>query len=198
MGRLTQPSSEPHEEPAVQAQLAQLREDLRLLSDVVEDFMHAAGAETQPSEGGEAPFEPFYPRLEEWVSDYFAPMYARTFTPTERWCATWWDHAEAISRLEALWRSWEVARLDELRGMALWYRDFLDGQLVVLMSPTGPFAACTPDRHAAARPLATTPAPTGYWDDPDEPSEPPMPGDAGPLACTATSHQPRDGGQRDG
>ena len=163
----------PRDDIGLEEQLAQLRGDVRLLGEVVDDFLHGTTGGAQPGEG-DASFEPFYPGLEEWVVDYFAPVYARAFTPTERWCAQWWDHAEAISRLEALWRSWEVARLEELRGMALWYRDFLDGQLPVLLSPTGPFAACTPDRHAPAKPLATLPAPAGYWID-DKPDDEPVP-----------------------
>jgi len=47
--------------------------------------------------------------------------------------------------------------------MALWYRDFLDSQLAVLTSTTGPFAQCTPDRHAPTKPLPTALAPDGYW-----------------------------------
>jgi len=65
-----------------------------------------------------------------------------------RWCPQWWAHAEALSRLEALWRTWEAARLDPLQGIAVWYRDFCDPQLLVLFSPAGPFAQCTAERHS--------------------------------------------------
>jgi len=109
-------------------------------------------------------FEPRYPGLEDWVVDYFAPTFGRPLTSAVHWCAQWWDHAEAISRLEALWRSWEVSRLDELRGMAVWHRDFLDTLLPVLLNPTGPFARCTADRHTPSEVLPTLPTPNGYWD----------------------------------
>lgn len=170
-------------EATVEAQLRALRADVELLDQVVRDFMHPAPGDAQPRPGDE-PFEPRYPSLEEWVVDHFAPMYARPVTPAARWCAEWWDHAEAISRLEALWRSWEVARLDELRGMAVWYRDFLDPQLAVLLSTAGPFAQCTPDRHSPIKPLATVPAPAGYWTD-DEP-------DGEPLAADSAYHHRGD------
>jgi len=120
--------------------------------------------------GGQV-FEPCYPSLPAWVDDYFAPMYARPLNSVVRWCAQWWDHAEAISRLEALWRSWEAARLDVLRGMAVWYRDFLDPQLPVLLGAAGPFARCAPDRHTPTEALPTVPAPPGHFDGPQ-----PMPG----------------------
>jgi len=71
-----------------------------------------------------------------------------------RWCPQWWAHAEALSRLEALWRTWEAARLDPLQGIAVWYRDFCDPRLLVLFSPAGPFAQCTAERHSPGRWLA--------------------------------------------
>ena len=158
---------------SVEGQLRALRHEVEVLRDVVDDAMHPAEGDPQPGPG-DAPFEPYYPSLEQWVARYFAPTYARPINPAVRWCAQWWDHGEAISRLEALWRSWEVGRLDELRGIALWHRDFLDPQLTVLTSTTGPFAQCTPDRHAPTKPLPTVPAPDGYWDDePDGQSLPP-------------------------
>jgi len=158
---------------SVEGQLRALRQEVEVLRDVVDDAMHPAGGDPQPGPG-DAPFEPYYPSLEQWVVGYFAPTYARPVNPAVRWCAQWWDHGEAISRLEALWRSWEVGRLDELRGIALWHRDFLDSQLAMLTSTTGPFAQCTPDRHAPTKPLPTVPAPEGYWDD-DEPDGQPLP-----------------------
>ena len=158
---------------SVEGQLRALRHEVGVLRDVIDDAMHPAGGDPQPGPG-DAPFEPYYPSLEQWVIDYFAPTYARPVNPAVRWCAQWWDHGEAISRLEALWRSWEVGRLDELRGIALWHRDFLDSQLAVLTSTTGPFAQCTPDRHAPTKALPTVPAPEGYWDE-DEPAGQPLP-----------------------
>jgi len=163
---------EPAGGDSVDAQLQALREELDVLRAVVEDVLEPAAGDRQPGPG-DAPFEPRYDSLEEWVAEYFAPMYARPINPSTRWCAEWWDHAEAISRLEALWRSWEVARLDPLRGMTGWYRDALDPQLAVLLNPTGPFAQCTPDRHAPTKPLPTQPAPGGYWSD-DEPDGEPL------------------------
>ena len=166
------------ENEALAGQVRGMRSELDLLDQVVRDLMHpttAAGGDQ--AAGGEAPFAPLYPALELWVVDCFAPMFPRPLSPTVRWCAQWWDHAEAISRLEALWRTWEVARLDELRGVASWYRDHLDPQLAVLLSAGGPFAQCTQDRHAPTQPLATLPAPEGYWtsSEPADPASEPHP-----------------------
>lgn len=164
---------EPGAGEGVAAQLRALRVEVGVLRDVVDDLLHPAGADPPPDgdDGDDGPIEPSHRSLEEWVTGYFTPTYSRPTSPTLRWCVQWWDHAEAISRLEALWRSFEVARLDGLRGMAMWYRDFLDSQLAVLTATTGPFAQCTPDRHAPTSPLPTAPAPAGYWTDDDTAAE---------------------------
>jgi hypothetical protein len=111
------------------------------------------------------PAEPLYGSLLEFVTEAFTPVYCRVPSPTLRWCASWWDHAEAIYRLEALWRSWELYRLEPRLGMASWLRDFLDPQLRELTSATGPFASCTDERHSPATPLRTEPPPEEYLTD---------------------------------
>lgn len=106
---------------------------------------------------------PAYPDVESWVSRHFAPMYARPLGGEFRWCPRWWEHAEAISRLEALWRSWETLRLDPCLGMAIWYRDHFDSQLAILLGNRGPFALCSPGRHEPMQALPVEPAPEDYW-----------------------------------
>lgn len=123
---------------------------------------HAAGEPDPPTGELGEPVEPLYGSLLEFVTDAFTPVYCRVPSPTLRWCASWWDHAEAIYRLEALWRSWELYRLEPRLGMASWLRDFLDPQLRELTSATGPFASCTDERHSPARPLRTAPPPEEY------------------------------------
>ena len=108
---------------------------------------------------------PFFGSLLEFVVEHFCPVYARPTSPTVRWCASWWDHAEAIYRLEALWRSWEAYRLEPRLGIASWLRDYLDPQLRELTSPTGPFASCTTDRHSPVKALLTNQPPEAYLDD---------------------------------
>lgn len=69
-------------------------------------------------------------------------MYRRPIDGTHRrWAARWWQHEEAIIRLEALWRAWEHLRLDPATGMSIWWRDHADHHMAALMSPDGPFAA---------------------------------------------------------
>ena len=164
----------------LEARIVSLEVDVTVLGSVLEDVQtEVLPGTTGParhhrpllrqarrSGGGEPePVEPFYGSLLEFVVEGFAPVYCRATSPTMRWCPSWWDHAEAIYRLEALWRSWEVYRLEPRLGIASWLRDFLDPQLAALTSPTGPFAQCTDDRHSPAKALRTEQPPEDYLDD---------------------------------
>ena len=116
---------------------------------------------TSPT-GDAAPGGLRYPSLEAWVVGHFTRVYTRRHGGPMRWCRQWWQHAEAITRLEALWRSWETLRHEPL-GMDAWLRGHLDHHLPQLMSAAGPFAACTPDKHTDPGEMATTPVPAGWW-----------------------------------
>ncbi|WP_224389112.1 DUF4913 domain-containing protein [Pseudonocardia sp. ICBG1293] len=64
-----------------------------------------------------------------------------------RWCRSWWLHAEAIARFDALHRSWPDAIYGDENALVVYY-DHLDRQLAVLTSEDGPFAACRGGDHA--------------------------------------------------
>lgn len=110
-----------------------------------------------PAAGQGAPLEPFYANVVEWVEGMFAPTFARYLGGTTHWCGRWWDHPEAVLRLEALWRSWETLRLDPTTGIGSWLREFLDPQRLILMSDDGPFKACNADSHADPPALPVAP-----------------------------------------
>ena len=126
--------------------------------------MTSGPALPQPaSDHDEAP-DPVYGSVQDWVTRHFLPMYRRPLGGEYRWCAQWWRHAEAITRLTALWQSWEALRLQPGTGMISWLRDCLDHQLPVLLSRSGPFAACSEDEHIDPRAARAAPAPPGWWD----------------------------------
>jgi hypothetical protein len=103
---------------------------------------------TPPS--SDEPAEPalYYPTLMAFVTEYLTPLYRRSVTGQGMtWCAQWWKHAEAIMRLEALWRSWEYLRQDPHTGISVWLRDHADHHMAVLLSADGPFKGCKPDKH---------------------------------------------------
>jgi Domain of unknown function (DUF4913) len=99
----------------------------------------------------DVPPEPtlYYPTLMAYVTEYLTPLYRRSVSGTATtWCAQWWKHAEGITRLEALWRSWEHLRQNPHTGMSDWLRDHADHHMAVLLSADGPFKGCKPDKHA--------------------------------------------------
>ena len=55
---------------------------------------------------------PTSPTLAEWIEQWLFPVYRRSVRGHDRvWCPQWWRHAEAVARLDALWRAWEHLRL---------------------------------------------------------------------------------------
>ena len=155
--------------------LTAVEDDLEIVGSVLVDvregrLLGVGGLPPPPDSAGggghgDEPGGPYFSLLLEFVADGFAPVYCRATSPNVRWCPSWWDHAEAIYRLEALWRTWELYRLEPRMGIASWLRDYLDPQLASLTSPTGPFAQCTDDRHSPIKPLRIEYPPEGYFDE---------------------------------
>jgi hypothetical protein len=152
----------------VVARLDEIAGDVEQLQAALAATVEAGAADQPTGPAGRQP-EPLYPSTEVWTTGFFAQVYIRPVGGDLRWCRRWFEHAEAVIRLELLWRSWEAYRLRPL-GAVDWH-DILDRQLPVLLSDRGPFAACTPDRHEPTRPLRVEPAPAGWWDEP-EPARP--------------------------
>lgn len=131
--------------------------------------VESASVDEEPEAGSEL----CYPHLEAFVVEQLAPTYRRELEgPGRTWCPEWWRHAEAITRLEALWRAWEQLRLDPATGISVWFRDHADHHMAVLLDPDGPFKGCSPERGHSTRlePLPTEPAPLDIFEiDPDDP-----------------------------
>jgi hypothetical protein len=132
----------------------------------------SGGASGPPGRGATAASvpNPEFDHLEDWLAEYFLPMFRRTLGGEYRWCRQWWRHGEAISRLGALWHSWEVLRIQPGTGIATWYRDHLDHQLPLLLGARGPFYQCSEEIHREPHQPAADPAPDGWWDRPTEPT----------------------------
>jgi hypothetical protein len=106
--------------------------------------------------------------VDEFVREQLCAVYTRVVGPSNRasrrWSAQWWKSAEAIARLESLWRSWEHLRLDGATGSSTWWRDHLDHHMPILMSADGPFADST-DQNKPGEPLPYERPPAGMFPD---------------------------------
>ncbi len=116
-----------------------------------------AALSTEEAEG-EDHAELFYGSVDEFVREVILPMYQRKVGPrsSRRWSAEWWRSAEAVSRLDALWRAWEHLRLDGALGMSTWWRDHADYHMNILFPPDGPFGR-SEDENKPGAPLPYTP-----------------------------------------
>ena len=112
--------------------------------------------------------ELYFGSTDEFVREFVCPVFRRSVGETGRaeyrWSARWWESAEAVIRLEAMWRSWEHHRLDPAIGISTWLRDHADYHLSVLMSPTGPFGASR-DTASVMDPLPYAAPPPGLFPD---------------------------------
>lgn len=142
----------------IEQDVADLAAALQEVRDELRDAVTSGGL----GGDGDKPFQREYPTLDGWVEGWLAPVFARNVGQTWRWCSSWWAHPEAVHRLEALHRGWEVARLDPNgRAMLAWQRD-LDAQLRELTSADGPFASCGRE-HRPPPPLPVVAAPDGWY-----------------------------------
>ncbi len=86
---------------------------------------------------------PLYPDTATWVAEWLCPRMEREITRTVEWCARWWDHPEAVERLDALWEAWEFGRIGGGPWKSAWWLTHADRHLPRLCHPdTGPFGHC--------------------------------------------------------
>jgi hypothetical protein len=136
---------------------------------------------------------PYYPTLPQWVNEWLLPVYRRSVSGHQRaWCPQWWQHPEAVARLDALWRAWEYLRLDAATGLSVWFRDHADHHMTILLDADGPLKGCDETTHSTrpVQPLAHQPPPAGTFE-PDDPFMPLAPSDAPAIATRRSADHPR-------
>lgn len=113
------------------------------------------------------PAELFYPHVAAFVSERLVHLVSSTALGSGRvWCPEWYRHAEALSRLDSVWRAWEALRHDGGLGMSNWWTHHLDPNMRALLDPdTGPFARCVDGCHGFNEPLPMIPPPEGLFVD---------------------------------
>lgn len=90
---------------------------------------------------------PVYDTLNQWVTDWLAPIALRHAGGSGAWCARWWAHPEATARLGALWAAWEAAWADGGTGPSAWWILHWGPQWEALSAPSGTFGGCSGGNH---------------------------------------------------
>lgn len=131
-----------------------------------EDRDESVEALRREEESAARPAELFYGNVVEFVTDRFVYFVSRPAPGSGRvWCPEWYRHAEALSRLDALWRAWEALRWDAGLGMSNWWVHHFDPAVRALLDPVaGPFARCA-DGHRNPEPLPVETPPEGIFTD---------------------------------
>lgn len=95
------------------------------------------------AEPEEAPKQRFA-SLPVFVEEYVVPNWIHKLGESYAgvWCTKWWEHTEAITRLEATWEAFEVMRLQPPPSLSTWIRDHLDVHMRALTAPHGVFHGC--------------------------------------------------------
>lgn len=105
--------------------------------------------------------------LPEFVSEFLVQIWRKELL-AGCWCDQWWEHPEAVLRLEAVWDAFEALRLEPGTGVSVWTRDHLDYHMRVLTTrETSPFYRCdlTKQRHHTPEAWPTANAPAGMFRD---------------------------------
>lgn len=98
----------------------------------------AAGAPTEPDPELGLDLD----HLIWWVHTTLLPLVQRSAARVT-WCPLWWEHSEAIGRLEMLRRAWEQAvASDDGDALSTWMIHHVDPHLDELLKSTGPFERC--------------------------------------------------------
>ncbi|MFD6095132.1 DUF4913 domain-containing protein [Nocardiopsis flavescens] len=100
----------------------------------------------------------------DFFENYFRHVYKRRVGVRNqyRWSARWWENAEALIRIDAIWRAWESLRNDPSTGISTWLRDHADYHMGILLSPDGPLATAE-DANGHGEPLPHDPPPPGHF-----------------------------------
>lgn len=129
-----------------------------MFEDTDEMFADVDGS-TELSEAGTP--STLFPNVYVFVRDHLTDVIERDVGHHgNRWCPRWFEHPEAVSRLEALWKAFEALRQDPGTGASAWWRDHADPTMTALFAGQGVFRSCDKGKHTlgARLPMEEPPA----------------------------------------
>jgi len=170
--------------------------DLQMVAEAIDEMETAfralpAATATPPSpataepgleDPGSASPTPFdFVSLYTWVHIHVATITERKVSKGSsesgtavRWCTRWYEHDDAVTRLEALRRAWEEHVVQPGAAMSSWYLHHFDPHIGVLTSAGGPFWQCSPGHHQPARVIGHELIEGYPTADPEDTEQPPM------------------------
>lgn len=91
----------------------------------------------------EPPPQPRFATVDLFVEQFVLPNWVHRYVAKNvRWCDRWFEHAEAITRFEAMWEAFEVMRQQPAPSYSTWLRDHFDVHMRTLTDPDGVFHEC--------------------------------------------------------
>jgi hypothetical protein len=118
----------------------------------------------------------YYGHVAEFVQDRFIYFIPRPLPGSRQvWCPEWYRHAQALSRLDSIWRAWEHLRRDPALGMSNWWTHYVDPNIRALLDPdVGPFGRCVNGHQdGSTEPLPVFDPPEGLFVDQRESADAP-------------------------
>jgi len=164
------PASEDSELSALRLVVQRQAADLQMVAEAIDEMettfralpaATAAAAEPDSKDPGSTAPTPFdFAALYTWVHIHVATITERKVSKGSsesgtavRWCTQWYEHDDAVTRLEALRRAWEEHVVQPGAAMSSWYIHHFDPHISVLTAAGGPFWQCSPGHHQPARPI---------------------------------------------
>lgn len=108
---------------------------------------------------------PRFAGLPVFVEVFVVPHWVHRRHDGSRWCARWWEHAEAVLRLEALWEAFEVMRREPAPSLSTWIIYHFEPHMRALTDAGGVFYRCDAAEgvHELPAQWELVPAPAGQF-----------------------------------
>lgn len=135
--------------------------DLEDLEERGED-LPAGGEHDETTAPGDAP-EPITAAEVAAFVEELLPVIESWSDTDQAWCASWWDHPEAVQRLTALYEAYMVAIANQEHSS--WWVNHWDRHAPALLGQRGIFQHCRQNGHNPERrmPFAKLDPPPADW-----------------------------------